>query len=220
MDLRQELFANQDLKYRDFHKKLVPNVDEDKIIGVRVPIMRKIAKQAYKENAQNKLEYYEELMVQGLVVGMKKCSVDEHIADLKEFVPMINSWGVCDSCSSACKFVKKDLSAYFDVIKAFNTGREYETRYAIVMLMDYYLVDDYIDEVLSILTSIESDYYYVNMALAWAYSFVYIKYPQKMISIFEQNTLPKFVQNTAIQKIRDSFRVEKADKDYLLKYKK
>lgn len=220
MDLRQELFANQDLKYRDFHKKLVPNVDENLIIGVRLPIIRKIAKQAYKENAKNLLEYYEELMVQGLIIGMKKCSDDEHIDDLKSFVPLINSWGVCDSCSSACKFIGKNKDAYFDLLKSFINGREYETRFSVVAFMDYYLDDEYIDEILNVFQSIESDYYYINMALAWAYSFAFIKYPEKVEEIFKKKSLSKFVQNTSIQKIRDSYRVEKDVKDSLLKYKK
>ena len=82
MNLREELFKAQDLKYKEFHKKLVPTVNEDKLIGVRLPDIRKIAKTAYKENAENLLEYYEEIMVYGLTLSMKKCPAEEHIKDL------------------------------------------------------------------------------------------------------------------------------------------
>lgn len=92
MNLREELFNNRDLKYRDFHKKLVPNVDESKIIGVRVPIVRKIAKSAFQNNAENLCEYYEEKEVLGLTISMKKCSVEEHKKDISEFVSLIDNW--------------------------------------------------------------------------------------------------------------------------------
>lgn len=89
MNLREELFKNRDLKYRDFHKKLVPNVDESKIIGVRVPIVRKIAKSAFQNNAENLCEYYEEKEVFGLTISMKKCSAEEHKKDISEFAALL-----------------------------------------------------------------------------------------------------------------------------------
>ena len=103
MDLREELFKNKDLKYRDFHKKLVPNIDEGKIIGVRVPTVRKIAKKAFLANAQNRCEYYEEIEVFGFCAAMKKCGAAEHKRDIEKFVSMIDNWGTCDTCTAAMK---------------------------------------------------------------------------------------------------------------------
>ena len=219
MDLRQTLFDNSDLKYKDFHTKLVPNISPDRFIGVRVPVIRKIARQAFKENADNPCEYYEEVMVKGITIGMKKCSASEHINDIAEFVPLIDNWAICDCCASSFKFVSDDLSAYYDFIKDYIGRGEYETRFAVVMLMSFYVNNEYIDEVLEILKSIKSDKYYVNMAVAWAFSVTYVKFKDKTQQIIESKYLSPWVQNKSIQKIKESFRVSSEDKAYLTQFK-
>lgn len=220
MDLREELFLNQDREYKEFHKKLVPTVSEDNIIGVRVPIMRKLAKRAYKENLDNPCEYYEERMIKGFTLSMKKCSASEHMTDISEFVKYIDSWGICDSFASSLKFIKADLTAYYEFVLSLINGEEYSTRLGVVILMDYYLVDEYIDRVLDVFKAIDSDFYYVNMAVAWALSFAYIKFPQKTERLFASNVLSPWVQNKAIQKTRESYRIDKTQKDYILKFKR
>ena len=219
MDLRQTLFDNRDLKYKDFHTKLVPNISPDRFIGVRVPVIRKIARQAFKENAYNPCEYYEEVMVKGITMGMKKCSICEHINDIGEFVPLIDNWAICDSCATSFKFISDNLPAYYDFIKGYVGKGEYETRFAVVMLMSFYINDEYIDEVLEILKSIKSDKYYVNMAVAWALSVTYVKFKDKTQRIIESRCLSPWVQNKSIQKIRESFRVSSEDKPYLTQFK-
>ncbi len=219
MDIRKELFKNQDIKYREFHKNIVPNVDEEKIIGVRIPVQREIAKMAYLENAENKCEYLEEIMVYGFSLSYKKCSAEEHMEDLKSFVPMIDNWAVCDSCCSSFKFTKKYRSEMHDFILSYIGKGEYETRFAVVMLMDYYLTDEYIDEVLGIISSIDSEYYYVNMALSWAVQAAFVKHREKTLKLIKSKVLKPEVQNKAIQKIRDSYRVSDEDKALLLNYK-
>ncbi len=219
MNLREELFANQDLKYRAFHKKLVPNISEDVFIGVRVPVLRKMAVRANKENAENLCEYYEEKMIKGFVIGLKKCPLDEHIDDLRAFVPLIDNWAVCDCCCSSFKFTNKYKNEMYDFIVSYLDKCEYETRFAVIMLMDYYLDDDYIDRVLDIYSSIKSEYYYVNMAVAWALSVAFTKYRDKVLKIIESKTMTKDIQNKTIQKIRESNRIDKADKDLVRNYK-
>ena len=219
MDLRQELFKKQDLKYREFHKKLVPNFDEDKIIGVRIPDVKKIAKEAYRNNAENKCEYYEEIMVYGLTLSYKKCSAGEHMSDLEKFVPYIDNWGICDTCCASFKFTKKYKDELYDFILSYIGKGEFETRFAIVMLMDYYLCDEYIDSVLDIIKSHKSDYYYVNMALAWCVQTAFVKYRDKTLELIKSKKLTADVQNKAIQKIRDSLRVSDSDKKMILEYK-
>lgn len=212
MNLREELFKAQDLKYKEFHKKLVPTVNEDKLIGVRLPDIRKIAKAAYKENAENLLEYYEEIMVYGLTLSMKKCSAEEHIKDLEKFVPLIDNWAVCDTCVSSFKFTNKYKAEMYDFVKSQIGRGEYETRFAVVMLMCYYHDDEYIDEVLTILKNIKSDLYYINMAVAWALSVAFVKEREKTLKLLEEKSLSKDVQNKTIQKIKESLRVSKEDK--------
>lgn len=218
MDLREELFKNQDLEYRDFHSHLLPNVPKEQVIGVRTPVLRKIAREVYKENVPNLCEYYEERVIKGFSIGMKKCSVDEHIEDIKAFVELINNWAVCDLCGSSFKFVARDLDAYYPLIMSYNNGEEYPTRFAVVMLMNYYLNDEYIDSVLDTLANINSDYYYINMAVAWAIATAFVKYEDKTLVLLQSKILNKDVQNKAIQKIRDSLRVTKEQKEFVKLY--
>lgn len=218
MQLRGELFSNQDLEYRNFHKRLVPDIDENKIIGVRLPIIRKIAKECAKNNTHFEPYYYEEYMIKGLMIGYKKLSCDEYIAELKAFVPLIDNWAVCDSCCSSYKFVNKYKTEMFDYITNYlKSNKEFELRFAIVMLMDYYLTDDYISKSVEIIKSIKSDYYYVNMAIAWALSNAYIKDKDIVLTILEGGELSPWIHNKTISKICDSYRVSKDDKACLKK---
>jgi 3-methyladenine DNA glycosylase AlkD len=207
MNLREELYKNQDLKYKEFTSKLIPNIDNNKIIGVRIPTVRKIAKQAFKENANNLCELYEEQIVFGFTIAMKKCNVESHISDLKSFVKLIDNWSTCDLCASSFKFVNEQKEDYFDFIISYLNKSEFETRFAIVMLMNYYFDDEYIDRVIDVLKSITSDYYYVNMALAWALSSAFVKYEDKVTKLLKSKTLSKDVQNKTIQKIKESYKV-------------
>lgn len=213
MELRNELFKEQDLRYREFHSKLVPNIDKKKIIGVRLPLLRKIAKQAFRENADNMLEYYEEITVYGLTLSMKKCSAREHIEDLKSFIPLIDNWAVCDTCVSSFKFTNKYKEEIYPFVLSYINKSEYETRFAVVMLMCYYLDGEHIDEVLEILKGIKREEYYVNMAVAWAVATAFVKCREKTLALLFEKSLSPEVQNKSIQKIRDSFRVSKEDKE-------
>lgn len=215
MTLRDELFKNQDLEYKAFQSKLVPNIDADSIIGVRLPVLRQIAKGIANKNIDFPIRYYEEIMIKGLTIGYEKCSIEKHLADLENFVPLIDNWAVCDSVCSTLKFTEKNRERVFDFILQYSQGSEYEVRFLAVMLMDYYLTDEYIDRVLEILTSVHRQEYYINMAVAWALSTAFVKYESKVMPIFEDRSLNPFVHNKAIQKSRESFRVDKETKDYI-----
>lgn len=215
MNLRETLLAHQDLNYKAFHSRLVPNVAPEKIIGVRLPVLRNIAKQAFAENAENRRETYEEVMVWGFTLGMKKGTAEEHIADLTAFVPTIDNWAVCDSCCASFKFTKRYRDELLPFLKGYLDGTEYAVRFAVVMLMQYYLTDEYIDEVLGVLAHLDRGEYYIQMAQAWAITEAFIKYRDKTLPLLQAQTLPPAVQNKAIQKCRDSFRVSKEDKKLL-----
>lgn len=222
--IRKKLFELQDLKYKEFHSGLCPNVD--KIIGVRVPKLKEIAKQITKEDYKEFLlnvkdEYYEELVLHGLVIGYSKISIEEAIEYLKEFVPKINSWAVCDITCANLKLTKKHMKEMWKFLETYvNSNNEYEIRFAVVMYLNYYLIDEYIDEVLKNINKIENKEYYVQMAVAWLISISYIKQKEKTIKFLGKNNLDKFTQNKAIQKIRESYRVSKEEKENILKYKK
>ena len=223
-NIREKLFKKQDIKYREFHSSLCPNID--KIIGVRIPELRKMAKEIamtdYQKFLKNTLsEYYEELVLQGLVIGYSKISIEETFEYLKIFVPKINSWAVCDTTCSNLKITKKHMREMWEFLEQYiNSEKEYEIRFALVMYLNYYLTEEYIDLILEKIDKINNKEYYVQMAIAWLVSFAYIKQKEKTEKYLLKNNLDKFTHNKSIQKICESYRVNVEDKEKLKKYKK
>ncbi len=223
-DIKSKLFELQDLKYKEFHSSLCPNVDN--IIGVRVPKLREMAKEISKKDYDEFLrnvkdEYYEELALHGLVIGYSKISIEDTFKYLKEFVPKINSWAVCDTTCSNLKITKKYMKEMWDFLEQYiNSDKEYEIRFALVMYLNYYLTEEYIDEILKKIDKITNKEYYVQMAIAWLISFAYIKQKEKTEKYIKSNKLDTFTLNKAIQKICESYRVTEQEKEYLKKYKK
>lgn len=219
MNVREELFKNQDLKYKEFHSKLVPTIDCDKIIGVRIPQLRKIGKALENDNFE--WDYYEEVMLHGFYIGYAKLPYEERLSLLDRFVPQIDNWAVCDCVCSTLKFINKNKAEFLDYLKKYmQSNQEYEIRFAIVILMDYYIDDEYSDFAVDYFKNIKSNYYYVNMAAAWALSVAFVKYREKVLSLIENNVLTKDIHNMTISKIRDSFRVDKETKAYLKKLRR
>lgn len=214
MNVREKLFENRDLPYKQFHSKLVPTIDSDKIIGVRIPQLRKMGKQLEDNNFS--WDYYEEVMLHGFYIGYAKLSYEERILLLDEFVPKIDNWAVCDCVCSTLKFVNKNKADFLQYLgKYTKSDKEYEIRFALVMLMNYYIDDEYSDMAIDYFSGVKSDFYYVNMAAAWALSVAFIKYESKVMPLIENVNLTKEIHNMTISKIRDSFRVDKETKQYL-----
>lgn len=217
--IRQDLFKMQDLKYKEFHSSLCPNLDH--IIGVSVPKLREYAKNLYKNNNLKDIKiedrYYEELVIKGMLIGFQtRTPIEEVIKQIKEFVPKINSWAVCDVFCAGLKITKKYPYEMFEFIKQYlKSKQEYELRFAIVMLLDYYINDKYIDEVLKILDNIKSDKYYVQMANAWAISICLIKYYNKTLEFLKTTKIDNFTYNKGIQKAIESYRITNEQKKYL-----
>lgn len=221
----KQLFELQDKKYKEFHSSLCPNVDN--IIGVRIPELRKLAKQIAKENPKEfienpvKKQYYEEIMLEGFVIGYMKATLEEKLHYLDNFIPEIDNWAVCDCTASTLKFIDKYKKEAWEYLQKYiNSKKEFEKRFAIIILMDYYLTDEYIDKVLEIYNKIDSDQYYVQMGIAWAISVCFVKYREKTRKILDNNNLSTFTHNKSIQKIIESTRVDKETKEELKKLKK
>lgn len=215
MDVREELFKNQDVVYADFHSRLVPNVDRGRIIGVRVPVLRRIAKRAARENAEILDYYYEEKMVRGFVIGYKNMPLCDRLDELERFVADIDNWAVCDGACATYKFALENPREAWDFILRYKTADGYRLRFMLVMMLNFYLTDEYIDRVLEIAASVKSEEYYVNMAAAWLLSTAYVKYPEKTLCLIKNRRLTAWVHNKTIQKICESYRVDKKDKEYL-----
>ena len=214
MNVLNELLKYADVEYKTFHKKLIPNVSEEKIIGVRIPQLRKIAK--CLDNDDFGWDYYEEIMLHGFYIGYKKLDLPQRLNMLDEFIPKIDNWAVCDCVCSTLKFVKKNQAEFLDFLQKYMySDKEYDVRFAVITLMDYYLDDEYIDYTLNYLKNIRSEYYYVNMGAAWAFCTAFSKYKDKVLPLLENRQLSSEIHNMTISKIRDSYRVDKETKEYL-----
>lgn len=222
--IRQDLFGMQDLKYKEFHGGLCPGMDN--IIGVRIPKLREYAKELYKSNNLKDIKiedkYYEELVIQGMLIGFQtKEPIEKVIKQVEKFVPKINSWAVCDTFCAGLKVTKKYQPEMFEVIKQYlKSKQEYEVRFAIVMLLDYYINDQYIDQILQILDNVKLDKYYVQMANAWAISICLIKYYNKTLDFLKTTKIDDFTYNKGIQKAIESYRITNEQKEYLTTLKR
>ena len=223
-EIIKELLNNQDLEYKKFHSKLCTTKYE--IIGVRVPIVKEIAKRYSKEYGIKVIdelsnEYYEEVLIKGLIIGYSKESNEIRETYIKKFILEIDNWAICDSTISNMKFIKKDLDLFYEFItnNYQNSKDTYSLRFMIVVFLNYYLESKYIKNILNIIDNINSSEYYVNMAIAWLLSIAYIKNKEITIEYLNNNNLDKFTYNKTIQKICESYQVSKKEKE-LLKLKK
>ncbi|WMJ81717.1 DNA alkylation repair protein [Clostridium sp. MB40-C1] len=222
--VREQIFKLADEEYKNFQSKLCPG--NDNIVGVRLPILRKLAKQIAKENWREYMstaedKYYEEVMLQGMVLGHVKADIEEILNYIKNFIPKINNWAVCDSFCAGLKFTKRNMDKVWNFIQPYlSSTEEFEIRFAVVMLLDFYIEENYIDRVLKLLDETKHEGYYVKMAVAWAISICYVKFPEKTMEYLKSNTLDDFTYNKALQKIIESLRVDKQTKILLRSMKR
>jgi 3-methyladenine DNA glycosylase AlkD len=214
--IRKQLFESMDTEYQKFASSLLPNVDN--VLGVRLPELRKIAKQIGKEDWRTYLEtaedeYFEETMLQGMVIGYADTKVEDRLYYVAAFVPKINNWSVCDSFCSSLKFTKNNKERVWEFIQPYLfSEKEYEVRFGVVMLLNFYVEDDYVESVLNLLDRVNHEGFYAKMATAWAVSICYIKFPDSTGEFLKNNTLDDFTHNKSLQKITESTRVSKETK--------
>lgn len=223
-EIQTRLFELQDLGYRDFNAKLIPNIDKEKIIGVRSPELKKLAKEFSKrEDIDGFLQdlphqYYEENNLHCFILSTVK-DFDYLIKMTEEILPYIDNWATCDSFSPPI-FKKYPREAYKKIKEWIKSDKTYTKRYGIVRLMNNYLDDEFLPEMLELVSSIKSDEYYINMAIAWYFSFALIKQYDHTIGLIEGKTMDKFVHNKSIQKAIESRRIDDDTKEYLKTLKK
>ena len=218
------LMSLQDLKYREFHTSLVLN-SKYEFIGIRTPIMKDVAKQIAKGDIEEFLKYaqdkyYEEVMIQGLVISHIK---DEKVfyKYFKKHIKKIDNWALCDTFCSAIKIVEKHEDKYFsEALEMSLNSKEFISRVGLVMILDHYIKKENLSIIFDTLNKITSDKFYINMAEAWLVCEMYTKFSKETAEFIKDNNLNKFTQNKAISKIHDSFRVTAKEKEVLTKYKK
>lgn len=218
-EVEKQLFEMQDLKYRDFHAGLMPNIDKNRIIGVRTPRLRKFAKEYGKtENAKIFLtvlphQYYEENNLHGLLIEQIK-EYDSALDELERFLPYIDNWATCDML--AMKVVKKHLDLFIKKIYQWLESKHtYTIRFAIGMLMRYYLEDTFKIEYARKVAEISSEEYYVNMMRAWYFATALAKQYEQVIPFLEERQLDVWTHNKTIQKCRESVRINSENNEYI-----
>ncbi|MEF9921339.1 MAG: DNA alkylation repair protein [Anaerovoracaceae bacterium] len=222
-----KLFELQDLGYRDFNSKLIPTVPNDRVIGIRTPVLRKYAKEFAKDNdsvgfmKELPHYYFDENNLHGYLIENITNNFDETIEYVEEFLPYIDNWATCDTFSP--KVFKKNKDKLYNKTKEWmKSDKTYTVRFGIVTQLRYFLDEKFDCEILEIMADIHSEEYYINMAIAWYYSFALIKQYKATIPLFEARKLDTWIHNKSLQKAIESYRIDKETKDYLrsLKIKK
>ena len=225
-EIREGLFANQDVKYRDFQSKLTPTIEANTAIGVRTPVLRKLAKDYSKRQdvddflADLPHKYFDENQLHAFILSEIK-DFDECMGKLERFLPFVDNWATCDQMSPKCfKKNHEKLLPYLN--KWIKSDDIYTVRFAIVTFMSHFLDDDFDEGYLGLVSDIKSDEYYINMAIAWYFATALAKQYDKTIPYIENKTLDVWTHNKAIQKSIESYRVTAEHKEYLksLKIKK
>ena len=214
------LFSLKDDEYRKFNQKIIKT---DNIIGIRLHILKNIAKNIAKVDymsfiKNNQHQYYEEIMLHGLVITYLKVSFEESVILFDDYIKFIDSWATCDSVVMNYKIVSKNLDFYLIKIKEYLSNKKTFIKRVGIVLLFYYLNDKYIDSVLEISDSIVTTEYYVKMANSWLISICLIKYYDKTINFLKNCHLDDWTYNKALQKAIESHRIK--DKDFLRKMKR
>ncbi len=215
-EIKNKLKDLSEEKYRNFHSSLLPGVKN--ILGVRMPLIKKIAREIAKDDWKGFFEaadegIYEMKMLKGLSVAFAKCNAEEKIQYLERFIPLVDNWAICDGVCAALKPKKDEGQLYFDfAVEYAKRNGEFESRVGIVLLMDCFFTEEWIDKSLEVFKKVHMGKYYTDMGFAWALSMGLVKFEEKTIEFMENNKLSDFVYNKALQKARESYRVSEDKK--------
>ena len=222
-EIQNRLFELQDIKYRDFHSRLMPGIDKETIIGIRVPVLRKYAKSIAGTELSEKFikelphRYYEENNLHMMLITRIK-DYDRCISEIERFLPYIDTWATCDFPAPKC--FENHKEELLPVIKVWiASGETYTIRYGIGMLMRLYLDEDFDPEYVRLVVGVKSDEYYVNMMIAWYMATALAKQWDTVIPYIEEHRMSDWVHRKTIQKAVESYRITDEQKKYLKGYR-
>jgi 3-methyladenine DNA glycosylase AlkD len=231
-DILSRMKELQEEDYKNFTANLVPGIDRDKMLGIRIPNLRKLASEILKKDPQAVRLYlealsngnpsellYEEKQLWGIILGKANMTDEERMKQYRPFVKVIDNWAVCDIACTTLPAIKRNPEPWLDFILSY-VHKEYEIRFGVVMLLANFIDAEHIDHVLLELSRVKHPAYYVTMALGWTLAACYVKFPQKTESLLAEGSLSKEIQNKTIQKIRESNSVSKENKEQMKGYKK
>lgn len=217
-EIRTRLESMAETKYKEFSQSLIPGSRQ--ILGVRIPALRNLAKEiakgdwkAYLDNAVD--DTFEEVNLQGFVIGYAKADYETLLPYIKKYVAKINDWSLCDGFCATLKITKKYKSEFKELLKVYaHKDTEFDQRFVAIMLMNYYLEDEDIDETLAMLDALKHDSYYRKMGVAWAVATAMAKQREKTLEYMQpgNNTLDDWTYNKSIQKMIESYRISNEDK--------
>lgn len=222
-EIQNRLFELQDMAYRDFHSRLMPGIDKETVIGIRVPMLRKYSKSIAGTELSEKFikelphRYYEENNLHMmLITGIR--DYDRCISEIERFLPYIDNWATCDFPAPKC--FENHKEELLPVIKGWiDSGETYTIRYGIGMLMRLYLDEDFDPEYVRLVAGVKSDEYYVNMMIAWYMATALAKQWDTVIPYIEEHRMSDWVHRKTIQKAVESYRITDEQKKYLKGYR-
>ena len=217
--ITKRLFELRDEKYRDFNASLIPNIDKERVIGVRIPALRKIAKEIIKgEGIYAVISalphiYLEENHLHAFLISDIK-DFDTCILELDRFLPYVDNWSTCDSLRP--RLFRGNTDRLIPHIERWlRSEHTYTVRFAIEMLMVYYLGENFDKRYIDMVREVKSDGYYVNMMIAWYFATALAKRWDEAIKVIDDEGLATWVHNKTIQKALESYRVTDKHKEYL-----
>lgn len=219
MDIKEQLFALQDREYKAFQEKLMPTVARETVIGIRTPVLRRFAaafarteeKDAFMRTLPH--GYYEENNLHAFLIE-RLGDFEKTVAALEAFLPYVDNWATCDMMSPKI-FAKNKEKLLPYIEKWLASSHTYTVRFGIVMLMKYYLDEDFLPDYPEKVARISSDAYYIKMAMAWFFAEALTRHYEEVLPYLEEKRLSPWVHNKTISKYADSLRTEKGRKAYL-----
>ena len=217
-DIRRELFENRDEKFQRFQARLIPNIPSESIIGVRTPLLRKMAKRLYTEGAEDFLAdvphgYFEENQLHFFILSHIK-DYDSCVSRVEEFLPYVDNWATCDQGSFPI-FAKHKEDIPEKIKLWIGSEHTYTVRFAVKLLMQFFLDEDFKDEYAEMVAGVRHEDYYVKMMVSWYFATALAKQYDRIIPFFEERRLDPTVHRMAIQKAAESYRISDERTSYL-----
>lgn len=213
---REKLFELAEPEYQKFTSSLIPGADN--LLGVRSPYMKKLARELSKDDwreyfASCEHVYYEETLLQGLTIGFLKEDIEAILTEANRYIPKITNWALCDSFCGGLKITKANKERVWEFLMNYvNSDKPYYVRFAVVMMLNYYIDDEYTAEMLRLFEKVKSEDYYVKMAVAWAVSMCYVNQPEETMAFIKTNKLDDFTYNKSLSKICESLKPSAEEK--------